>query len=78
MKRLKMIWWILTKKYVSVCWRGGDEVRYETDYDTTAPSNLAANMACWMCMYAKCEKYHKEQIPVLVCKNFEYYDGESK
>ena len=72
MKRLKMIWWILTKKYVSVTWKENEQERCETGYETTAPDKLAANMACWMCMRAKTRKYHKEQFPGYSCTHFEY------
>ena len=70
MVRLKMIWWILTKKYVSVYW--AEECNHNSGYDSTAPDTKAANMACNMCMWAKSKKYHKEQLPDISCGHFEY------
>lgn len=71
MKRLRMIWLILTKKYVSVYARENDQENCETHYETNAPNALAAYMASCMCMSAKFAKYHKEQPLGVVCKNYE-------
>lgn len=71
MKRLRMIWLILTKKYVSVYTRENDQGNCETHYETNAPDALAAYMASCMCMRAKSVKYHKEQPLGVACKNYE-------
>ena len=71
MKRLRMIWLILTKKYVSVYTRENDQENCETHYETNAPNALAAYMASCMCMRAKSVKYHKEQPLGVACKNYE-------
>ena len=59
MKKLKMIWMILTKKYVSVYARENDQENCETYYETNAPNGLASYMASCMCMQAKSVKYKK-------------------
>ena len=71
MKRFLMIWWILTKKDVSVYWKKDCLGGYAAGYETTATDNKAANMACNMCMWAKSRKYGKEQIPSRSCNHFE-------
>lgn len=71
MKRLRMIWLILTKKYVSVYTRENDQKNCETHYETNAPNALAAYMASCMCMWAKSVKYHKEQPLGVVCEDYE-------
>lgn len=53
-----MIWYILTKRYVSIYWRGKED--YDCGYETTANNRIASNMACKMCLWAKSVKYHKE------------------
>ena len=40
MKKLKMIWMILTNKYVSVYTRENDQEHCETHYETNAPNGL--------------------------------------
>ena len=45
MKRLIMIWLVLTKKYVSVYTRENNQENCETHYETNAPNALAAYMA---------------------------------
>lgn len=72
-KRLKMIWWVLTKKNISVYWVKLHENIQHEDYETTAIDNLAAYMACNMCMWAKSIKYKKEQILSRSCNHFENY-----
>ena len=73
MKRLKMIWWVLTKKNISVYWKKNyNEDIYLSGYESTAPDKVAANMACNMCMWAKSRKYHKEQYPPISCSHYEY------
>lgn len=74
MKRLRMIWLILTKKYVSVYARENDYENCETHYETNAPNALAAYMASCMCMRAKSVKYHKEQPLDVSCKNYETFN----
>ncbi len=71
MKKLKMIWLILTKKYVSIYARENDQEHCETHYETNAPNGLASYMASCMCMQAKSVKYQKEQPLGVVCKNYE-------
>ena len=71
MKRLRMIWLVLTKKYVSVYTRENDQENCETHYETNAPNALAAHMASCMCMWAKSVKYRKEQPFGVACKNYE-------
>lgn len=71
MKRLGMIWAVLTNKYVTVYARKNDQERCETFYETTAPAALAAYMASCTCMRAKSVKYHKEQPLGVACKNYE-------
>lgn len=71
MKKLRMIWLILTKKYVSVYARENDQENCETHYETNAPNGLASYMASCMCMQAKSVKYQKEQPLGVVCKNYE-------
>ena len=71
MKKLKMIWMILTNKYVSVYTRENDQEHCETHYETNAPNGLASYMASCMCMSAKSVKYKKEQLFGVACKNYE-------
>lgn len=71
MKKLKMIWMILTTKYVSIYTRENDQEHCETRYETNAPNALASYMASCMCMQAKSIKYKKEQPLGVVCKNYE-------
>ena len=76
MKKLKMIWMILTKKYVSVYARENDQENCETYYETNAPNGLASYMASCMCMQAKSVKYKKEQPLGVACKNYEPYNKQ--
>lgn len=71
MTRLRMIWYILTKRYVSLYWREDESDKCEDGYETAARDKVAANMACTMCLRAKSRKYHKEQIIGRSCTNFE-------
>ena len=71
MIRLRMIWYILTKRYVSMYWREDESDKCEDGYETTARDRVAANMACTMCLWAKSRKYRKEQIIGRSCTNFE-------
>ena len=72
MIRLKMLWWILTKKHVSVYWMKEYSTGNLSGYESTAPDGRAAHMACNMCMWAKSRKYHKEQLADRSCSHFEY------
>jgi len=71
MKKLGMIWAVLTNKYVTVYARKNDQEHCETFYETTAPAALAAYMASCACMSAKSIKHHKEQPLGVACKNYE-------
>ena len=74
MKKLKMIWLILTTKYVSIYTRENDKEHCETHYETNAPNGLASYMASCMCMQAKSVQYKKEQPFGVACKNYEPYN----
>lgn len=52
--KLRMIWLILTHRNVSLYCQ---DSKVDTEYETTARDNVAANMACNMCMLAKSRKY---------------------
>lgn len=56
-----MAWTILTNKNVSVIIQ---ETNSWFEYETTANDDLAANMACNMCMAAKSRKYRR---PSKIC-----------
>ena len=69
--KLRMIYLVLTNKYVTVYTRKDDDEHCEAHYETNAPTNLAAHMGSCVCMSAKYHKYHKEQPFGVACQQYE-------
>ena len=69
MNRIKMIWWILTKKDVSIIARGKHS-KYEYYSATTTNDKDYLTMACRQCQFAHSNLYHKEFFPEQLCNRF--------
>ena len=59
MKRLKMIWWLLTKKDVCMIARGNC-CKNEYLYDTTTTIKDTVTMSARLCQYSYTSLYRKE------------------
>lgn len=59
MKRLQMIWWLLTKKEVCVITRG-DFGKKDYMYETTTTTKDAVTMSARLCQFCYSAMIHKE------------------